>query len=77
MGVGGAHARSARAGAGHRPDAGPHPPAHIGVDLAGTYAFGATVADFWGERSEKDNAKIAYEVDADRFFDLLYSLLRD
>jgi len=52
-------------------------PAHIGVDLAGTYAFGATVADFWGERGEKPNAEIAYEVDADRFFDLLYSLLRD
>ena len=34
-------------------------PAHIGVDLCGTYAFGATVADYWGERREKDNAKIA------------------
>jgi inosine-uridine nucleoside N-ribohydrolase len=52
-------------------------PAHIGVDLTGTYAFGATVADFWGERKEKQNAKIAYEVDADRFFDLLYGLLRE
>ena len=52
-------------------------PVHVGVNLAGTYAFGATVADFWGERGEKPNAKIAYEVDADRFFDLLYSLLRD
>lgn len=38
-------------------------PAHIGVDLSGSYAFGATVADFWGERGE-----IAHEVDADRFF---------
>jgi inosine-uridine nucleoside N-ribohydrolase len=35
------------------------------------------VADFWNERGEKPNAKIAYEVDADRFFELLYSLLRD
>ena len=52
-------------------------PVHIGVDLTGTYAFGATVADFWGERREKPNARIAYEVDSDRFFDLLYSLLRD
>ena len=52
-------------------------PVHIGVDLGGTYTFGATVADFWGERKEKTNARIAYEVDADRFFDLLYSLLRD
>ena len=52
-------------------------PVHIGVNLAGTYAFGATVADFWNERGEKPNARIAYEVDADRFFDLLYSLLKD
>ncbi len=52
-------------------------PAHIGVDLTGTYAFGATVADFWGERGEKDNARIAHEVDADRFFKLMFDLLRD
>lgn len=52
-------------------------PAHIGVNLAGNYAFGATVADFWSERGHKANARIAYEVDSDRFFDLLYSLLRD
>jgi pyrimidine-specific ribonucleoside hydrolase len=49
-------------------------PAHI--DLNGTYAFGATVADFWGERGEKDNARIACEVDADRFFRLMFDLLR-
>ncbi|MBB5752934.1 nucleoside hydrolase [Prosthecomicrobium pneumaticum] len=52
-------------------------PAHIGVDLRGSYTFGATVADFWNERGEAPNAEIAYEVDADRFFDLLYALLRD
>lgn len=52
-------------------------PAHIGVDLSGSFAFGATVADFWNERGEPPNAEIATEVDADRFFDLLYSLLRD
>jgi inosine-uridine nucleoside N-ribohydrolase len=52
-------------------------PAHIGVDLSGTYAFGATVADFWNERGEPPNAEIANEVDADRFFALLYDLLRD
>jgi purine nucleosidase/pyrimidine-specific ribonucleoside hydrolase len=51
-------------------------PAHIGVDLAGTFTLGATVADFWGERGEPPNARIAYEVDADRFFDLLYGLLK-
>jgi inosine-uridine nucleoside N-ribohydrolase len=52
-------------------------PVHVGVNLAGEYSFGATVADFWNERGEKPNAKIAYEVDSDRFFDLLYSLLKD
>ncbi len=52
-------------------------PVHIGVELAGTYAFGATIADFWSERREQPNARIAYAVDSDRFFDLLYSLLRD
>ena len=51
--------------------------AHIGVDLSGTYTFGATVADYWGERGEKDNARIAYEVDANRFFKLMFDLLRD
>jgi inosine-uridine nucleoside N-ribohydrolase len=52
-------------------------PAHIGVDLGGTYTFGATVADYWGERREADNARIACEVDADRFFKLMFDLLRD
>lgn len=52
-------------------------PVHIGVNLAGNYSFGATVADFWNERGQNANARIAYEVDADRFFELLYSLLRD
>lgn len=51
-------------------------PAHIGVDLGGTYTFGATVADFWNERGEAPNAEIATEVDADRFFQMLYGLLR-
>lgn len=52
-------------------------PVHVGVNLAGEYSFGATVVDFWNERGQKANARIAYEVDAERFFDLLYSLLRD
>jgi len=52
-------------------------PAHIGVDLSGSYTFGATVADFWRERGEDDNAEIACEVDADRFFKLMFDLLRD
>jgi pyrimidine-specific ribonucleoside hydrolase len=50
--------------------------AHIGVELGGNYTFGATVADFWGARGEKPNARIAVDVDVDRFFDLMFSLLR-
>lgn len=52
-------------------------PAHIGVDLSGTYTFGATVADYWNERGLPPNAQVCKEVDSDRFFELLYSLLRD
>ena len=52
-------------------------PAHVAVDLSGSYTLGATVADFWNERGLAPNANIATEVDADRFFDLLYGLLRD
>ena len=52
-------------------------PAHVAVDLRGTVTFGATVADFWGERELPDNVRIATSVDADRFFALLYELLRD
>ncbi len=51
-------------------------PAHIGVDLSGSFTFGATVADFWAERGAPDNAEIAVEVDADRFFALMFDLLR-
>ena len=51
-------------------------PAHIGVDLTGTHTFGATVAGFWGERGEPDNAVIATAVDSERFFTLMFDLLR-
>ncbi len=51
-------------------------PAHIAVELSGTHSFGATVADFWKERGEPDNAEIGSEVDADRFFALMFDLLR-
>jgi purine nucleosidase/pyrimidine-specific ribonucleoside hydrolase len=50
--------------------------AHIAVDVGGTYTFGATVADFWGTRGEKPNAEIAVDVDVDRFFELMFRLLR-
>jgi pyrimidine-specific ribonucleoside hydrolase len=52
-------------------------PAHIAVELSGVYTLGATVADFWNERGLAPNARIATHVDADRFFNLLYSVLRD
>lgn len=51
-------------------------PAHVAVELSGTHTFGATVATFWKERGEPDNADVACEVDADRFFALMFDLLR-
>jgi pyrimidine-specific ribonucleoside hydrolase len=52
-------------------------PVHIAVDCRGTHTLGATVADFWGERGLAPNVRIATEVDSDRFFEMLYALLRD
>jgi len=51
--------------------------AHVEIDLTGTYTFGATVADFWNERKLGNNTRIATRVDSGRFFELMYSLLRD
>lgn len=51
-------------------------PVHIAVELGGTHTFGATVADFWGTRGEANNANIAFDVDVDRFFDLMFGLLK-
>ena len=49
---------------------------HTGVNPDDSHAFGATIADFRNECRKKPNAGIAYEVDADRFFDLLCNLLK-
>jgi inosine-uridine nucleoside N-ribohydrolase len=49
--------------------------AHVAVDLTATHAFGATVADYWGERGIADNAHVASGVDSARFFDLMFALL--
>ena len=51
--------------------------AHVEVDLTATHAFGATVADYWGLRGREPNARVASTVDAPRFFEMLYALLRD
>jgi len=52
-------------------------PAHVAINFTSGPMFGATVADFWGERGLPDNVHVASEVDADRFFELLWHLLRD
>jgi purine nucleosidase/pyrimidine-specific ribonucleoside hydrolase len=52
-------------------------PAHVAIDFTGGPMFGATVADFWGERGLPDNVTVASSVDAARFFALLWQLLRD
>jgi len=51
--------------------------AHVAVDLTGSFTFGATVADYWNERGLGTNVHVASTVDSDRFFDMLYALLRD
>lgn len=51
--------------------------AHVEIDLTGTFTFGATVADYWNERGLGTNVNVASSVDADRFFDMLYRLLRN
>ena len=51
--------------------------AHVEIDLTGTFTFGATVADYWNERKLGTNVKVASRVDSDRFFEMLYALLRD
>ena len=52
-------------------------PAHVAIDMTGTLTFGATVADYWNERGLPPNVQVASTVDSDRFFELLWSLLRD
>lgn len=49
---------------------------HVEIDLTGTYTFGATVADFWGARGLPPNAEIAFDVDVDKFFDMMFGLLK-
>jgi len=51
--------------------------AHVAIDLTGTFTFGVTVADYWNERGLGTNVNVASSVDADRFFAMLYDLLRD
>lgn len=48
---------------------------YLDIETSGTVAHGATVADFWGERGKKPNARIAVQVDSARFFTLLFDLL--
>lgn len=49
--------------------------AHVAGELGGPFTCGATVAEFWRQRGEPDNATIASEVDAERFFRLMFDLL--
>lgn len=49
---------------------------HVEVDLTGTWTFGATVADFWGQRGKANNVDIACDVDVEKFFGMMFGLLR-
>ncbi|MBC7281059.1 nucleoside hydrolase [Hoeflea sp.] len=50
--------------------------AFVQIDRTGTHTFGATVADYWNLEGQPDNVKVASKVDADRFFEMLYTSLR-
>jgi purine nucleosidase len=47
--------------------------AHVAVELHGTHTRGATVCDRFGVRGRTPNAKIAVELDAEGFWDLVVS----
>ncbi|MCC7319651.1 MAG: nucleoside hydrolase [Rubellimicrobium sp.] len=49
--------------------------AHVAIDLTASHAFGATVADYWGERGLPANVHVASTVDSAGFFDLMFDLL--
>lgn len=46
------------------------------IEKNGSIMFGATIADFWGLKKEKPNVNIAVEVDSNKFFNMLYDLLK-
>jgi purine nucleosidase/pyrimidine-specific ribonucleoside hydrolase len=49
--------------------------AHVAVELHGTHTRGATVCDRFGVRGRSPNAKVAMELDAPRFWDLVVAAL--
>lgn len=51
-------------------------PVYLEIELSGNLMFGATKADFWGECKQPDNVNIAYDVDKNKFFLMMYDLLK-
>ena len=49
--------------------------AHVAIELHGTHTRGATVADRFGMLGNAPNAKVATELDAERFWALLIDAL--
>ena len=49
---------------------------YLEIEKRGDIMFGATIADFWGLKKQKSNVNIAIEVDSNRFFNMLYDLLK-
>ena len=45
--------------------------AHVAVELHGTHTRGATVCDRFGVRGRASNAKVAMDLDAPGFWDLV------
>ncbi len=51
-------------------------PAHVAIELAGTYTRGATVVDRYGVTGREPNAEVALELDAPRFWALVTDAVR-
>lgn len=49
---------------------------YLEVEKNGSIMYGATVADFWGLKKNKPNVNIAVEVNSNKFFNMLYKLLK-
>ncbi|MCL2392715.1 MAG: nucleoside hydrolase [Oscillospiraceae bacterium] len=46
---------------------------HVAIDLDGEWTYGATVVDFTGESGQSPNAEVVFDIDRDRFEEMLHS----
>jgi pyrimidine-specific ribonucleoside hydrolase len=51
-------------------------PCFVTVETQGKYTSGATVADFYNTLKQPPNAEVAYDIDRERYMELLYEAIR-